>query len=176
MLASGNGAVVSCELHDGEQCVIFYVEVKFMVIEKLVLLHTLQFYALEAEVTHTCLMFLTEEGVEDHAIDEALRLVHLLLAAVELHAYLLLALVDLLAEIVHRLLEYLEDVDSSVEVSYFAAHCDQHGAHENPHFLLHFLGLYERHVEVHLLELQRILGVLFSVGFSSLIRGGLVMP
>lgn len=73
------------------------------------------------------------------------------------------------------MLEYLEDVYSAVEVSYLAAHRYQHRAYENPHFLLHFLRLYERHVEVHLLELQRILGVLLGVGVSSFVGHGLVM-
>lgn len=100
-VASGNGAVVSCELHDGEQCVVLDVEVEFLVVEQLVLLHALQFYALQAEVPQTGFVLLVEEGVEDHAVNEVLRLVHLLLAVVELHPYFLLGLIDLFAEIVH---------------------------------------------------------------------------
>lgn len=148
---------------------------ELLVVEELIFLHTLQFYALETEVAHTCFMLLTEERVEDHSVDEILRLVHFLLAAVELHPYFLLALVHLFAQIIHRLLKHFEDVYSAIEVSYLTAHCYQHRAHKNPHFLLHFLRLYERHVEVHLLELQRILGVLLGVGVAGLVRRGLVM-
>lgn len=120
-------------------------------------------------------MLLVEEGIEDHAVDEALRLVHFLLAAVELHPNFLLALVHLFAQIIHGLLQHLEDVYRTIEVSYLAAHCYQHRPHKNPHFLLHFLRLDERHVEVHLLELQRILGVLLGVGVSGFVGRGLVM-
>lgn len=148
---------------------------EFLVIEELIFLHALQFYAFKTEVPHTCFMLLAEEGVEDHPVDETLRLVHFLLAAVELHPYLLLALVHLLAQIVNRLLKNFEDVYSAVEVSYLTTHCYQHCAYKNPHFLLHFLRLYERHVEVHLLELQRILGVLLGVGVPGFVGCGLVM-
>lgn len=72
------------------------------------------------------------------------------------------------------MLEDLEDVDCAIEVNYLAAHSDQHSTHENPHFLLHFLRLYERHVEVHLLELQRIFRVLLRISVSSLIGRGLI--
>ena len=70
---------------------------ELLVVEELVFLHALQFNAFETEVAHTGLMLLVEEGVEDHAVDKALRLVHFLLTAVELHADFRLALVDLLA-------------------------------------------------------------------------------
>lgn len=70
------------------------------------------------------LVLLAVEGIEDHPVDEILRLVHLLLAAEELQSYLRFTFLHLPTNAVDRLLQDFEDVDRAVEVSNLAAHGD----------------------------------------------------
>jgi hypothetical protein len=100
------------------------------------------------------LMLLAIERVEDHPINETLRLVHLFLATVKLQPNLRLTLLHLPSDTVDGLFQNFKDVDRAVEISDLTTHRDEHSPHKDPKLLLHLLRLYQRSVEVNLFEFE----------------------
>ena len=94
-MGSGNGAVVPSVLHDGQQSVVFHVEVVLLVVEQLVWLHAFELDPFELKIAGIVLL-LAEKGIEVDAVNR-MGLLHLL-AQEELHSYFWLAFIDLSAK------------------------------------------------------------------------------